>query len=390
MTEHRRLCVLTVIDSMIFAGAELLAARIATSLDRNRFRSIICSTRPSAAERVGAVRGEGVEVLELGRRSKLDLWRWRPLVRLLRSGEVDVVHAHKFGSNLWTVLLTRGAHVPVVLAHEHSWSFEGNPLRRLIDRELIARSATMFLTVSEHDRERVIELERIPQEKVRCVLNGVPDRPAGDRTRARQALGLSAEAPVVGTVCGLRPEKRVDLALEAISLLVGDHPQLRFVVVGDGPERPRLERLSEDLAVPTLFLGARPDHEIPDLVAAMDVLVSTSSFEGTPLSVLEWMAESKAIVATRVGGIPGLIEDGTQGILVPPGDAQAVAHAVGHLLADPAARERLGAAARARQQAEFRFERTVEVLEDLYETLYWSSPRGLRARATGVDQFGVR
>src|SRR5690349_16701164 len=98
--------VVTVIDALMTAGAETVATRIALALDRDRFESIICSTRPSPPHHVEAARAAGVQVLELSRRSKMDLWRWRPLVRLLRSGQVDVVHAHKFGSNLWAALLT--------------------------------------------------------------------------------------------------------------------------------------------------------------------------------------------------------------------------------------------------------------------------------------------
>ncbi len=108
----------------------------------------------------------------------------------------------------------------------------------------------------------------------------------------------------------------------------------------------------------------------------MDVVVSSSTFEGTPLAVLEWMAAGKAIVATRVGGIPSIVEDGREALLVPPHDAAAVAAAVERLLSDPAERRRLGEAASRRQQAEFRLDRTVRILEDLYESLYASAAKG--------------
>ena len=119
---RHRLCVVTVIDALMTAGAETVATRVALGLDQDRFESIICSTRPSSRQHVKAARAGGVEVLELRRRSKLDIWRWRPFVQLLRSGRVDVVHAHKFGSNLWTALLKPRGPLPILLAHEHSWS----------------------------------------------------------------------------------------------------------------------------------------------------------------------------------------------------------------------------------------------------------------------------
>lgn len=372
----RRLCVLTIIDALMTAGAETVATRIALGLDGQRFESIICSTRPTPRPHVEAARTVGVEVLELERRSKVDLWRWLPLVRLLRSGRIDVVHAHKFGSNLWAALLMPRSRLPVLVAHEHSWSYEGM-LRRLVDRELIGRRADAIVAVSPTDRMRMIELERIPAEKIVFVPNGIPDRPAGDGRRIRSELGLAVSDPVVGTVCGLRPEKELETTLRALGRLAPHRPQLRFVVVGDGPERARLERLAEQLGVPSFFLGHRPNEEVPDLLAAMDVLVCSSRFEGMPLAVLEWMAAGKAIVASRVGGLPAILEHGQEGVLVPPRDYAAFAQEIERLLDDPVERRRLGDAAQRRQRKEFRFDQTVALLESLYERLY--------AEAVGPD-----
>jgi glycosyltransferase involved in cell wall biosynthesis len=363
------------IDCLMTSGAEILATQIASGLDPERFESILCSTRPSAPEHVAAARDAGVTVLELPRRSKFDLWQWRPLVRLLRSGSVDVLHAHKIGSNLWASIFSYLAHVPVLIAHEHTWSFEGKPLRRLVDRDLIARRADVVLAVSESDRDKMIGLEGMPAEKVRFVPNGIPDRPLGDGAALRAELGLHASVPVVGTVCGLRSQKAVEDTIEAVARLAPEHPDLCLLVVGDGPERNRLEREAAPLGARVRFLGRRPNAEMPDILAAMDVLVSSSTFEGTPLSILEWMAAGKAIVATAVGGVPAILEDGVHALLLPPRDPAALASVVGRLLADPDERRRLGEAARRRQQEEFRLTRTIRILERLYEDLYTAAVR---------------
>jgi glycosyltransferase involved in cell wall biosynthesis len=373
--------VLTVIDALMTAGAETVATRIAIGLDRQRFESIICSTRPSRPHHLEAARAAGIEVLELHRRSKFDLWRWLPLVRLLRSGRIDVVHAHKFGSNLWAALLTPRRPLPVLLAHEHTWSYEGT-LRRVVDRELIGRRADAIVAVSPSDRERMIVLERIPAEKVVYIPNGIPDRPPGNNERARSELGLGASDQVVGTVCGLRPQKELETALRALSMLAPQRPRLQFVVVGDGPERGRLERLAEDLGVPTRFLGHRPNEEVPALLAAMDVLVCSSRFEGMPLAVLEWMAAGKAIVASRIGGIPAILEDGREAVLVPPRDYIAFADAVARLLDDPGERQRLGEAARNRQREQFRFDQTIARIQSLYERLYLEATQNLASHGS--------
>jgi glycosyltransferase involved in cell wall biosynthesis len=371
-----RLCVVTMIDGLMTAGAETVATRIALGLDPNRFESIICSTRPSAPHHVAAAHAAGIEVLELNRRSRLDLWRWRPFVRMLRSGRIDIVHTHKFGSNIWGALLTPRTRLPVLLAHEHSWSYEGT-LHRLIDRELIARRAERIVAVSPTDKMRMIELERIPENKVVFIPNGIPDRPPGDGERTRKRLGLAPSDAIVGTVCGLRPEKELKTAVRALGMLAPLRPNLRFVVVGDGSERRSLDRLADELGVQTLFLGHRPNDEVPDLVAAMDVLVLSSRFEGMPLALLEWMAAGKAIVASRVGGIPSIVEDGQEAILVPPRDHVGFAQGIARLLDDPSERRRLGDAARLRQRAEFRFQGTLDLLEALYEQLYAEAATGV-------------
>jgi glycosyltransferase involved in cell wall biosynthesis len=372
--EERRLCVLTVVDSLMVAGAETVATRIALGLDHDRFESIICSTRASLPTHVSAARSGGVEVLELNRRSRLDFWRWRPLLELLRSGRVDVVHAHKFGSNLWLSLLTRLFPVPVFLAHEHTWSYEGL-LRRWADRVLIARRASAVVAVSPSDRNRMIELERIPPQKVVFIPNGIPDPPPGDGQRIRRELDIPASAPVVGTICGLRPQKELDTALRAVARLAPQRPDLRFLVVGDGPERDRLERIASGVGAPAVFLGHRPNAEVPDLLAAMDVVVLSSRFEGMPLAVLEWMAAGKAIVASRVGGVPAILEEGREAMLVPPRDYVAFSDAIARLLDDPTERQRLGQAAQQRQQNEFRFESSLVQFERLYECLYAEATR---------------
>jgi glycosyltransferase involved in cell wall biosynthesis len=375
---RRRLCVVTVIDRLMTSGAEIVATRIAMGLDRGRFESIICSTRRSDPADITAVEAAGARVLSLDRRSRAEVWRWRPLLSLLRSGRVDVLHAHKFASNVWAGGLAHAADVPVVLAHEHTWSFSGNPLRRLFDREFVARSVDLILCVSDEDRRRMIEVEGIRPQKVRTIPNGIPPVPRGDGASIRQELGIPAGAPTVGTICGLRAQKAVEVLIEAVARLAPGHPGLRVLIVGDGPERDRLERLVSErgLGSIVLFLGQRSHDDVPHILDALDVAVSSSDFEGAPLSVLEWMAAGKAIVATAVGGVPSLIEHGTHGLLVPPRDADRIAAAIGELLDRPTLRTALGVAAAERQRAEFALDAMLERLQGLYLELYRTSEKG--------------
>jgi len=316
----------------------------------------------------------GIGVLALGRRSTLDLLAWRPLVSVLRDG-VDVVHAHMFGSNVWGTVLGRLSGVPVVVAHEHTWSFQGRPLRRFLDRELVARWADVFVAVSDEDRRKMIEVEGVDPAKIRLIPNGIPSPANGAVTDVRAELGIESGVPVLGVVCELRAQKALEVLFEAAALLLAEFPTLKVLVAGDGPERARLEEGARRLGVAdtVLFLGIRRD--VPAVLAAVDVAVLSSDYEGSPLSVMEYMAAAKPVVSTRVGGVPELVKEDVHGLLVEPRDPEALAEAVTRLLRDPALAKRLGAEGRQRQQREFSLEAMVRRIEDLYEELWLASGR---------------
>lgn len=381
----RKLRVLTLVDGIgTYGGAESLARQIAMSLDPQRFESVYCVSRwePRPEYQVGVdeLREAGTGFIGLERGSKLDLGPWRQLIARMRREGFDVLHSHKTGSNIWGALLKPLASVPVFVAHEHTWSFEGQPLRRFLDRELIARRADAFVAVSEADRRRMHEIERIPLEKLRFIPNGIPTpeppRPGAD---VRAELGIGPEQPVIGTVATLRPQKALDVLVRAAVPLAADHPDLRVLIAGGqaggregaaDPEREALERLAGELGVAeqVVMLGHRAD--VPDVLAALDVAVLSSDFEGSPLSVMEYMEAGKPVVATSVGGVPDLVEEGVTGFLVEPQDAEALAAAVAKLIERPERMAEMGAAGRRRRRAEFSLEGTTRKIESLYEELH--------------------
>lgn len=379
----RPLRVLTMVDSLFATGgAERMAAQLTLTLDRTRFEPHLVSTRrlpnPAWLEELAA---GGVETLLLDRSRRIDLLAWRPLAALVRRRRIDVVHAHKFGSNVWAAVFGATLRVPVVVAHEHSWSFEGEPLRKLLDRHVVARGADVVLAVSEDDRRRMIEIERIPPHRIRVLPNAIPPLPEPERPDGvRAELGIPPHAPVVGLVAVVRPEKRHDLLLAAAAALRPRFPDLRVLLAGPGLPG-RLERLQAAIAElglegVVLPLGLRLD--VANVLAALDVAVICSDREGAPLAVIEYMAAGKAVVATRVGGLPDLVQDAA--VLVPPGDAPALADAIGSLLGDPAQRADLGRRARRLHASRHSLDAVAAQVEELYEELF---SRTARARREG-------
>ena len=381
----RRLKVVQLTDRVgTHGGAEHLTMQIAERLDGERFESMVCATRfsekererPTVAQAVERLERGGVRFLGLERRSRIELWAWRPLVKLLREERVDVVHAHKFGANVWGVIIGRFAGVPVVITHEHGWSFEGDPLKRFLDRELIARGSNAFVAVSREDQRRMVEVERIKREDTVFVPNGIPPLPAPTGHDVRGELDIAPGQPVVGTVGFLREPKGMDNLVRATAALARSLPTVKVLVAGEGPDRQMLERLIDELGVRdnVMLLGLRRD--VPDVLAALDVAVCPSDSEGSPLSVMEYMDAGLPVVGTRVGGVPDLIDEGVEGLLVPRRDPEALAAALAKLLQDPATARAMGERGRARRAREFDIDVMVSNLESLYLRLYGQTERG--------------
>nr|MBI3614609.1 glycosyltransferase [Nitrospirota bacterium] len=177
------------------------------------------------------------------------------------------------------------------------------------------------------------------------------------------------DVPVIGILGRLTHQKGHVYLLRALPLLLAKFPSLRCLVVGDGELREELQGLAAALGLSEhcLFLGVRQD--IPEVLAALDVLVLPSLSEGLPYAALEGMAMGKPIVATAVNGVPELIQDGANGRLIPREDSKALARAVEEVLADPSTGRALGQAARKTVEQEFSAERWVDQLESLYERL---------------------
>jgi len=370
-------------------GAETLATQLLDRLDGTRFeRTLVVYQRRAPHSRdhegqarvVERLRGRGVRVLELERRNRWDLWSWRPFLRLLRSGTVDVLHSHKFGPNVWATLFARLVPVPVVVAHEHTWSYEGQPLRRLLDRWIVATGCDAFVAVSEQDRHRMIAIEGVSPGRARYVPNGIPTPAIGAQPDIRTELAIPPGGPIVGAIGVFRAQKDFVSLVRAFALVRASIPETHLVIVGDGPTRPEIELVVAELGLDASVRLTGLREDAVQLATAFDVATNSSVFEGASLAILEYMALGLPIVATAVGGTPDLLGD-EAGVLVPAGDPAALAEAITALLRDPTRAHALGQRALDRQRREYDIDVQVRRLTDLYgELLDAASDRGDRRR----------
>ena len=232
--DARRLRVLTLIDvAFRHGGAERFAVGLATHLPQDRFEPWICSTRVTDAGTARALDSTGIRHISLGRQAKWDVHRMAALARLLRRERFDVLHAHKFGSNAWGTVIGRACKVPVVIAHEHTWSYEGNPLRVWLDGRLIGRLATRFIAVSRADAERMVSIEGVPREKIVVIPAAAYwARAASDGGDLRAELGLSAATPLIAVAAILRPQKALSVMLEAHALVLERVADVHLAIAG--------------------------------------------------------------------------------------------------------------------------------------------------------------
>lgn len=350
-------------------GAEVFATGLAAHLPRDRYDVRFCTVRGAGGFLGTSLDTAGVPSFELGRGGRWDILRpfWR-LYSYLRSEKIDVIHAHMFGSNFWGTVIGRLARTPVIVAHEQTWSYEGQPLRKLLDGQLIGRLATKFISVSSADRQRMIDIEGVRPEKTFMVPNAFVPRRVQSGANIREELGVGPETPLVGTAVVHRPQKALAVMVDAFAHLSRSVPDAHLVIAGDGPCREEWEAYADRQGVieRTHFIGLRDD--VPAVIEAVDVATLSSDFEGTPLFILECMALGTPVVSTDVGGLPDLIKDGETGLLVSRRDPVALGDAYARLLGDPDLRSRLAAAAQARVE-DFSIDRTAAQISDLYDEL---------------------
>jgi glycosyltransferase involved in cell wall biosynthesis len=349
---------------------------------RGNYRMLFGTLYPTAPWLEEYMTSQGVPSFSLGCRGRLGfpLAIFR-LARLLRKQHVDILHTHLFEPSVVGLVAGKLAGTPMLFLTRHysdyhtrihkGWHVRADQLCTALSHRVVA--------VSRHTAQHLTEVEKTPPAKVRVVYNGIDfDRvkPSGPdaRARVRAAEGLR-EANVVLVAARLHPEKGYEYLLDAIPVLREKSKKpLVLLVAGRGPfeaaYRERTRRLGCEEVV--RFLGFRRD--LPDLMVASDVFVLPSVAEAFGLVVVEALYLGVPVVATRVGGIPEIVEEDTDGLLVPPANSEALVCALERLLADPEERARLTTTGRARVTARFGFERMVREYEALYEELDVAHP----------------
>jgi glycosyltransferase involved in cell wall biosynthesis len=363
--------ILHLLSSGLVGGTERMTIRLIRGMDPERFSNQVAFFRGGGpiADELAAM-GVPVTILEW---SPARTWvAAQRLIGLLRREQFDIVQVYGLKANMFTRPIATLCRVPRLITAQRSVDHDRRFHHSLMDR-LTSPMVDLYLSNSRAAAELLVTRERIPSSKVRTVHNGIDHRPIraamGERAAVRAELGLSPEDVAVGVVARLEPPKGVEVFIRAVAQIPATVP-VRALLVGDGSLEGRLRTLAKELGVSEhrlRFLGLR--HDIPRLLSAFDLFVLPSHWEGLPGAIMEAMCAGLPVVASRVGGIPELVQEGLTGHLVPPGDPDALVHAILYLAQNPTARIRMGEAGFARITADFSLDQMVKRTEEIYVSL---------------------
>jgi glycosyltransferase involved in cell wall biosynthesis len=383
-TPDRNVRVMRLFSRLNVGGPSLHVVYLTAGLRALGYETLLVVGRegPREGNLLDWARARGVECLQLHGLGR-EILPWsdaRSLVeiyRLMRRFRPTIVHTHAAKAGLVGRLAARLAGVPVRVHTFHGHVLRGyfGPLRSrafgLIERGL-ARTSSAIVAVSDAVKRELVELRVAPASRIRVIPLGLDLEPlAGSLPRGalRGPARVPADAPLVGCVGRLAAIKDLDTFLAAAALVRRARPEVRFALVGDGEERSRLEQVCRRAGLSDAVHFHGWQRDLASVYGDLDVAVNSSRNEGTPVALIEALAAGRPVVATRVGGTPDLLGDDERGLLVPPGDPQALARAVLDVLTRSDEARARAEAGRAHVLARHTTRRLVHDVDQLYREL---------------------
>ena len=342
--------ILHIYQNSKIGGVQQQLLSLLKAYSRERFNPIFCCLGPK--EEMGKeIEGTGIEFIPLNklRYNRFSLGIVLELYRLMKKKQIHVVRTHRYRSNLYGRLAAFLAGVPVIIASVHdNYRTDKRPKRRIMNR-ILSKITDKIVAVSEDVKEDIIRYDSIDPSKIEVIPNGIDVErfnPEKNTTDIRKEFSLEEDDIVIGFIGRIVPAKGLEYLLNALPYLKEEFKSIKLLIVGEGSlveelkERAKKNNIFDNI----LFIGRRRD--IPEILASINIFVMPSIAEGLPNALLEAMAMGKPIVTTEVGGIPEIVKNGFNGLLVPPRDTLSLSKAIKELISNDRLAAKLGQAAR--------------------------------------------
>ena len=363
--------ILHVISKLPIGGVENQLLLTLKNYDRIKLNPLVCSLLDKG-EIGKEIEDAGIEVIALNKlKHRFDRSIAKDIYKLIKTRNVKIVRTHQYHANLYGRLAAWLAKVPCIIASVHNvYTIDRKLHRRMINR-FLARFTDKVVAVSEIVKKDILKYDGLREDKVMIIHNGIDtERLLNiDGNVIRSEFNISSDVPVIGTIGRLTFQKGQKYLIEAVSKIKEKFPSIMLLIVGDGPIKDELQNYSKTLGLNkhVIFTGSRRD--IPPLLAAMDIFVLPSLWEGLPNALLEAMASGKTIIATDIPPIREIINNEKIGILVPARDSKAMASSIELLLNDKTSAETFCKSAQERAFSDFNITTTVDKYTNLYKDI---------------------
>ncbi len=363
-----------VVGRLSLGGLELEVIKLLKQLDKARYQAAIIATEnitPGARELVA----QEIELFELNKRAGVQWQVIAQIAAFCRSRRIEILHSHNWTTFLYGVLGGLRARVPILIHGEHGRETHdyAPSFKQRLACQVLARRCERLTAVSEDIIPLLVSSWKVPARKIVKMPVGVALHEFdchADRGAAKRKLGLPEEVFVLGTVVGtFRPVKDMPTMFRALQLVRQKNPRAVLVVIGGGNLKTAEQQAVEcGVASGVRFLGER--HDVARVMAAFDLYLNSSLYEGMSNAILEAMAAGVPVVATQVGGTPAIVREGETGLLAPPSAPESFAAAIQRLIADESLREKMKNTARAYVERQHAHEQYVQLHERMYEECY--------------------
>lgn len=369
--KNNRIKVLQLISTLWIGGAEKVVSDIALNLDPHRYDVRVCCIKKKGVLAEDLERKDiPVYLLSHSGKKRSYISGFR-LLNLIRSEKISILHSHgtaAFFDGAFAALFGR---VPLYIHTFHFGNYPHYPSKYIFGERFASKVPHHLVSVSNHQREKLIQLQRIPAGRISTIYNGVVENHGiGNKELIegkKKELNIAGNNIILGSAAVLSNQKGITYLLDAAKIVINSFKNVKFVIVGDGKLKTELEEKTKSLGLSNYvtFTGWRTD--VPEVLLTFDVFLMSSLWEGLPVALLEAMAAGKSVVATSVGDNPLIVNNGITGYIVPPKKPEEMAESILKIINNPNKMRQMGEAALRQYKTKFTMHKMIQNYSNLYE-----------------------